>query len=223
MTPFLPFLIVGAGELWASTHLPLWLGWFVGWAGASTSWVSFAYLIQRPRLLGKLDAPRAAFVMLLPFHLFARGAATVVQNRMRHRSVELVPGLWVGAWPRKGVPEMAQLDLTAELPRRGDSLQYHCVPMLDGDGAKDPHYLEAVQRVLAWRREGLPVLVHCAYGHGRSVAVCIGVMIAEGHAKDWEDAFAKVRLLRPRAHLTFPQLRMLKRLQGHLKELRVSQ
>jgi hypothetical protein len=217
MTPFLPFLIVGTGELWASTHLPLWLGWAVGWAGASTSYVSFAYLVKSPRLLGKLDAPRLATVLLFPFLLFARSAATVVQNRMKKREVELVPGLWVGAWPRAGVPQMAQMDLTAELPRRGEALRYHCVPMLDGDGASDPRYLEAVTKVLAWRREGLPVLVHCAYGHGRSVAVCIGVMIVEGHARTWEEELVQVRQFRPRAHLTTPQRRMLGRLQDRLR------
>lgn len=219
MTPFLPFLIVGAGELWLANHLPLWLGWFLGWAGISTSYVSFAYLVQRPRLLGKLDAPYTGFLMLLPFQLTVRGVATFVQGRMRHKRVELVPGLWVGVWPREGVPEMAQLDLTAELPRRGDSLRYHCVPMLDGAAAQEKHYLDAVRQVIGWRKEGLPVLVHCAYGHGRSVAVCIGVMIAEGHATSWEEALAMVRRLRPRAHLTFPQRRMVERAQSQLLHL----
>ena len=98
-------------------------------------------------------------------------------------------------------------------------MSYHCVPMLDGDSAGEHHYLEAVQKVMAWRREGKPVLVHCAYGYGRSVAVCIGVMIAEGHATDWEDALAKVQQLRPRARLSFPQRRMVAKAQPALRHL----
>ncbi len=222
MGPFLPFLIVGGGELWLSTQVPVWAGWFVGWAGAATSYVSLAYFLGRPRMLGKLDAPRVATLALMPYHMFASGAATLVGRQMRKKSVEVSPGLWVGAWPRQGVPGMAQLDLTAELPRRGEALRYACVPMLDGAAAREQHFLEAVQQARQWRKEGLGVLVHCAYGHGRSVAVCIGVMVAEGLVEEWEEAHRMILHHRPRARMTAAQRQLIARMQPHLHAMRGS-
>lgn len=206
-TPFLPFAVVGATELYAATLVPTWAAWAFAWAGGATSWVALAYALRRPGLLGKGHA--VARVALLPFLLTARGAARVAKRHMRAWKVELVPGLWVGGWPHRGAPDLAQLDLTAELPRRGGALRYRNVPMLDGAPPEPGAWREAVDLALAWRREGLPVLVHCAYGHGRSVAVCIGVLVAEGRFTTWEAAHAHVLTLRPRARMTEAQRRMV--------------
>lgn len=208
-TPFLPFLVVGVGELWLATLAPMWAAWAFAWAGAATTWVSLAYLFRRPGMLGKALLPRLSFWVLLPFFLTARGAAATAARAMRQWKVELVPGLWVGGWPRHGAPEYAQLDLTAELPRRGEALRYRCIPMLDGAPPGAKQWKAAVGQAVSWRAEGLPVLVHCAYGHGRSVAVCIGVMVAEGLAPTWEDAHRVVLRVRPRAVMTGAQRAMV--------------
>lgn len=203
-SPALPFLIVAALEGGFATLLPTWAAWAPAWAGAATAWVGLAYLLRRPGLLGKGHS--FAQLALLPFALTARGAARAGVRAMAERwKVELVPGLWVGGWPRRGAPGLAQLDLTAELPRRGDALRYHCVPMLDGAPPEPDAWRAAVDQAVAWRKEGLPVLVHCAYGHGRSVAVCLGVLVAEGHFPTWEAAHAHVLSLRPRATMTAAQ------------------
>jgi hypothetical protein len=200
--------VVGACELAVAAVLPLWLGWPFWWAGLGTTWVSLAYLAGRPGWLGKESAPWLSLVLLLPFHLVARGTAFVAQRIMRTR-VEIAPGLWVGGWPRQGAPGLAQLDLTAELPRRGTALRYACVPMLDGAAPSPERWHAAVEQARQWRAEGLPVLVHCAYGHGRSVAVCIGVLVAEGSDSTWEAAHARVLAVRPRAVMTPAQRRMV--------------
>lgn len=204
---FLPFLVVGATELWLASATPLWIAWFFAWAGGSTTWVSLAYLLGRPGMLGKESW--LGYVALLPFLLFAQGVASGAKRQMRQWKVELLPGLWVGAWPDHGAPEHAQLDLTAELPRRGDALRYRAIPMLDGAPPSLESWRAAVDQAVAWRAEGLPVLVHCAYGHGRSVAVCLGVIVAEGHAATWEEAHAIVLKVRPRATMTAAQRKMV--------------
>jgi len=206
-TPFLPFLIVGGAELYLGALAPWWIAWLLTWAGAATTYVGGAYVLRRPGMVGK--GHLVAHIGLLPVLLAARGAARVVQKRMRAWKVELVPGLWVGGWPHRGVPDLAQLDLTAELPRRGAALRYRNIPMLDGAPPAPAAWRDAVEQVLAWRREGLPVLVHCAYGHGRSVAVCIGVLVAEGRFSTWQAAHAHVLGLRPRARMTGAQRRMV--------------
>ena len=205
----LPFLIIGAGELWLAAIAPVWAAVPLAWAGAAPGWVGLAYIVRKPAWLAKHHRARVA---LLPFLLFARGVATLTQRLGLRERVEIIPGLWVGGWPRGGAPELAQLDLTAELPRRGEALRYVCVAMLDGAQADDEGYHTAVETALAWRREGIPVLIHCAYGHGRSVAVLIGVMVREGSAADWKDAHAKVLAVRPGARMTPGQREMVARL-----------
>ena len=215
-TPALPFLVVAGLELGVAPLLPGWLAWAPAWAGAATAWVGLAYLLRRPGWLGKGRA--LAQLALLPFALTARGAARAGAHTMRDRwKVELIPGLWVGGWPRRGAPGLAQLDLTAELPRRGDAVRYRCVPMLDGAPPEPDAWKEAVDQAVAWRAEGLPVLVHCAYGHGRSVAVCLGVLVAEGRFPTWEAAHAHVLGLRPRATMTAAQRERVATLAGGLR------
>lgn len=211
---------MGGTEIFVATLLPFWLApWFI-WAGLGTLWVSFAYWVQNPRLLGKQDVPRFSLVALFPYHLAAQGSARVAAKLMRQTQVALVPGLWVGGWPYRGAAEYAQLDLTAELPRRGTALRYACFPMLDGAPAHQAHYLAALHQALQWRDEGLPVLVHCAYGHGRSVAVCIGILVVEGHAPNWKAAHQLVLRLRPRARMTSRQRYMLDQVEPTLLALR---
>lgn len=186
-------------ELWLATQLPWWAAWFFAWAGFSTGVVALAYGFQRPDWLLK-DKPVRH--ILWPYLLFARGVARQVQRMGLVERQEIVPGLWVGGWPRSGAPGFAQLDLTAEMPRRGEAVAYRCVPMLDGAAPREPDWRIAVDQAVAWRKEGHTVLVHCAYGHGRSVAVVIGVLLAEGIVQTPDEAQAIVQKVRPRARMS---------------------
>lgn len=211
MKPFAPILVAAATELWLATQLPLAVAWLPGWAGLATGWVAMAYAFNAPALLGKLTAPRTAGLLLLPVQLTAQGAARLARRFGVTERVEVVPGLWVGAWPRSGPSPLAHVDLTAELPRRVQPAAWRCVPMLDGAAPHLDAWQAAVDQALAWRREGRDVLVHCAYGQGRSVAVVLGVLVAEGHFPDLETAYSHVRSVRPRARLTAAQRQLVKR------------
>jgi hypothetical protein len=212
VTPAIAWLIVGPLELWWA-----WVLWGGGplarlaagglaWCGASTVLVGLAYVFRRPDWLGKGRPWRWA---LAPILLLARGVAAGAQRLGLEERVEVAPGLWVGGWPRRGAPGFAQLDLTAELPRRGAADAYRCVPMLDGAPPSPDRWEEAVSVARAWRAEGRTVLIHCAFGHGRSVCVLVGVMVLEGLAPSWEDAQAAVKAVRPGARMTQAQRRVL--------------
>ena len=218
MTPAIAWLIVGPLELWWAWVLtgggvPARVAaLFLAWCGVSTTLVGLAYVFDRPGWLGKGRWWRWA---LAPILLLARGVAAGAQRLGLVERVEVAPGLWVGGWPRRGAPGFAQLDLTAELPRRGSADAYHCVPMLDGAPPSAERWEEAVAVARAWRAEGRPVLIHCAFGHGRSVCVLIGVMVREGLVPGWEDAHGVVKSVRPGARMTRAQRRVL---EGRLGE-----
>ncbi|MEN9784919.1 MAG: hypothetical protein RLZZ299_183 [Pseudomonadota bacterium] len=208
-TPLLPFLTVGLAEAWLATRLGTVGGGLVAWMSAATLWTAAAYARQAPAMLGKARWPRLAPVLLAPVTLGAATASLVVRAYDRRAlgpggalRVEVHPGWWVGGWPWAGAPELATLDVTAELPAHGPFLRYACVPMLDGAPMTDDAYDAAVRQLVAWRAEGHPVLVHCAHGHGRSVAVLVGALVAAGVETDWEQAHARILAVRPRARMT---------------------
>lgn len=198
LTKATPFAIFAGLELWGSARSPVGWGVPLGWAGLSTGWVALAYVAGRPELLGKR---RHMLSLLAPFVLFAAGVSRVGARLGIKERTQVAPGLWVGGWPRSRSENEAQLDCTAELPRRGHSANYACVPMLDGLAVAQPALRTAVALVRAWRREGKQTLVHCAFGHGRSVAVACAVLVLDGDARTLADALAMVRATRPGARL----------------------
>lgn len=206
--PWVGIAAVAGLEGWWAWQGVGWLGPLLGWAAASTGWVAFAYAVNRPRLLGKLDHPTLGGVLLLPYLAFVRGVALAARRVGLVERVEVAPGFWVGAWPRSGESALAHLDCTAELPRRVRPAAYRCVPMLDGAPPGYAEWTEAVEQVLSWRAEGRDVLVHCAFGHGRSVTVLVGALVLAGVEPDVDAAFARVRAVRPRARATPSQREM---------------
>jgi len=205
----LPFLLVatlesyGAYRLWpgirAGSLVLAAMAFSLAWAGLATGWVALAYALERPALLFKSTPFRG---VLLPFTL-ASGAVARIANRLgvRERS-EVAPGLWVGGWPQASSETWSQLDCTAELPRRGQAADYRCCPMLDGVAPTASALLPAVQQVLDWRAAGRTVLVHCAYGHGRSAIVASAAMVIAGDAPSVDDAIRRIKSLRPGARFS---------------------
>ena len=211
MNPAIPIAVSAALEVWVGTLLPPWIGWFPLWAGATTGWAAFAYLVNVPELLGKRHAPLLAEIVLAPTLQFARGVARLARRMGVSERQEIVPGLWVGGWPSRGPSPLAHLDVTAELRLRASPAAYRAIPMLDGAAPRLAAWEAGVEQALEWRRAGRDVLVHCAYGHGRSVSVVIGVLIAEGWDPDVDSALRRVQAIRPRARLTGPQRRLVDR------------
>jgi len=201
--PVLATAAVGLLDVWLYTALPVVPGAFFGWAALCCFWVAGAHAADRPEWLAK-DS-RVGRVLLWPYLGGARLVARLARLLGLRERVEVAPGLWVGGWPSRGPSELAHLDCTAELPRRAAPAAYRCVPMLDGGTTSSARLEEAVAQVLAWRAAGLPVLVHCAYGHGRSVAVMVVALVRLGLAPDAETALAQVRAVRPRARPTGSQ------------------
>lgn len=186
---------------WCAWRLPPVIGWAFAWTSASAAWVAVVYTARRPGWFGKQVAPRLAAVLLFPFLGSVRLLARLPRRMGAPERSEVAPGLWVGGWPSRGPSPLAHLDCTAELPRRAEPAAYRCIPMLDAVAMSAEALHTAVAQVRAWREEGRPVLVHCAYGHGRSVAVVVVVLVREGLAADVDAALDRVRALRPGARL----------------------
>lgn len=109
---------------------------------------------------------------------------------------------------------IAVLDVTCELPRMLYSddvldVEYRCVPVLDRLSPSLPQLEAAVQWCVARRAEGRDVVVHCAFGHGRSATCLIAVLVRAGVYESVEEAENSMRAMRPHVELTDVQYDIL--------------
>ncbi|XP_002986569.2 uncharacterized protein LOC9659329 [Selaginella moellendorffii] len=163
--------------------------------------------IDNPRILAK--SSRGSFPIWSSFLFYPYLAGTRLYVRFRRRAgleatyTEVCDGLFVGAWPfqREHIPpgNPAILDCTNELPRTvGLELPYLCVPAWD-TRALSPESIElAVRWALLQRSQSHPVFIHCAKGHGRSVAVMCALLVALGVVDDWKEGESLIKRHRPK-------------------------
>ncbi|KAK3035034.1 hypothetical protein RJ639_033948 [Escallonia herrerae] len=163
--------------------------------------------INLPMLLGKSSDgsfPIWSLIMFSPYLFFVRGFSAL--RRMKSGEApysEIVEGLYVGGWPSSldklppGNP--AIIDCTCELPRKvvSSGHAYLCVPTWDTRTPQPAEIESAVRWACRKRAQKSPIFIHCAYGHGRSVAVMCALLVAMGVAEDWKNAEKLIREKRP--------------------------
>ncbi|KAM3685147.1 hypothetical protein ACJW31_11G096300 [Castanea mollissima] len=175
--------------------------------------VSIASLpsIDLPLLLGK--NPDGTFpiwskIMFSPYLNFVRGFSALRRLKSGEDPYsEVSEGLYVGGWPYSpdklppGNP--AVIDCTCELPRMLEfsGHAYLCIPAWDTRAPKPADIATAVRWACRKRALNRPVFIHCAYGHGRSVAVMCALLVALGKAEDWKNAERLIRERRPYIHM----------------------
>jgi protein-tyrosine phosphatase len=182
---------------WFWWYLGFWpLGLGLAWVSAVTAIGAFAIWKGRPGLLGKRSEgtfPWWSYVVFWPWHLNTQLMARVHRRTHPPPMTEILPGLWLGGWPAPGdVPDGAVIvDLTAELPRRVGG-RYRNVPAWDATAPSVDDVDAAARFVAEARAEGVPVLVHCAHGRGRSALVLCAALVVSGEQPDVDAAWAFV-------------------------------
>ena len=186
------------------------------WASIAWSFlgVSGAYALRRPELLGKQPngTLRLHFLLLWPAYFLLTWGIWFLARLVPGypHSHEIVPGLWLGAWPnhpsRLPVGTALVVDLTAEFPRRVQSTRYLCLPTLDMEA---PTQQQLAEGVAAIQDTSGTVYVHCAAGHGRSATIVAAVLMKRGTATTPAEAEALLQRIRSGVKLTPPQQRLL--------------
>ncbi len=164
-----------------------------------------AYLLGRPGLLGKRsDGTIAAWARALHASYFALCRFGWLVGRGSGPD-EVLPRLVVGprATPLQSLElrkdrSVATLDLTCELPELGTLRRgaYLCLPVLDGM-APSERQLSAGVAFIEQHLDDHVVFVHCAVGRGRSSALVVAWMLAQGHAATVDEAVAALTEKRP--------------------------
>ncbi|KAL7107958.1 hypothetical protein ACP275_06G086700 [Erythranthe tilingii] len=163
--------------------------------------------INLPILLGKGSDGRFpiwALIIFSPYLYFVRAFSALRRLTSGEAPyTEICEGLFVGGWPYSndklppGKP--AIVDCTCELPRKEEvsGNAYLCVPTWDTRAPQPSEIESAVNWACRKRNQKIPVFIHCAYGHGRSVAVMCALLVALGLADDWKNAEKMIKEKRP--------------------------
>lgn len=184
-------------------HLPLLHASLVSYLVAIASLPA----VNLPLLLGKSSDgkfPLWSLIIFGPYLWFVR--LFVPLRRWKSGEPlysEISEGLYVGGWPTSmdhlppGRP--AVIDCTCELPRSSVLTPNGYLSVATWDTrAPQPSQIEsAVRWACRKRTQKVPVYIHCAFGHGRSVSVACAVLVALGLADDWKSAEKIIREKRP--------------------------
>ncbi|KDP43392.1 hypothetical protein JCGZ_26492 [Jatropha curcas] len=167
--------------------------------------------INLPMLLGKNPDgtfPIWSIIMFSPYLFLARAfslARRLISGEDPYN--EICEGVYVGAWPyspNKLPPgDPAIIDCTCEFPRRSEfkGHSYFCIPTWDTRSPQPGEIESAVKWACRKRAQNKPVFIHCAYGHGRSVAVVCALLVALGVVEDWKMAEKFIKEKRPLIHM----------------------
>eukprot|EP00123_Amoebidium_parasiticum_P020336 comp4783_c0_seq1/m.920 comp4783_c0_seq1/g.920 ORF comp4783_c0_seq1/g.920 comp4783_c0_seq1/m.920 type:complete len:244 (-) comp4783_c0_seq1:133-864(-) len=157
-----------------------------------------------------------------PWRFLLRIALKVFRGQIKKKGWEEVSSL-DGAWIITSYPgpnadellkyhPLAVIDATADLPRHPifKNCPYLNIPSLDGQAPLPEQVEMAAMWAAEKRKEGYIVLVHCAFGIGRSTLLLCAAMVAAGAMGTWEDAYAYIRERRPVVVLNPEYVRALK-------------
>lgn len=168
--------------------------------------VSHPY-INLPLILGKRpngSFPVWALLMFAPYLFFVRVFSKLRRLISREAPYsEICEGVYVGGRPSspKTLPpgNPAIVDCTCEFPRSSkfSESSYLCIPTWDTRAPRPEEIDLAVRWACRKRAQNRPVFIHCAYGHGRSVAVTCALLVALGVTEDWKRAEKFIRERRP--------------------------
>lgn len=177
---------VGGAALW------LW------WPAVSLGVVALAYAglgVAVFQKSGDGHQSIASRLMLWPYQLGARVNAWAWTRRIAPQ-VDVAEGVSVGRYPVFVPPDVSVIDMTAEFTARR-SAAWFAFPQLDLVTPEPLVLAAAAARIDAEREKGRRVLVSCALGYSRSVAVIAVWLLRRGLARDAVEAVGLVRRMRP--------------------------
>ena len=185
--------------------LALWIGdaglWLL-WPASSLLMVAAFYAGIGERGFQKRTDGRmnpAAQWLLAPY-LLGAWINSRLWTRHNPAPANVMDQVWLGRFPSRedlrSTDARCVIDLTAELPARGPSCAWHCVPMLDLVTPSARALREAAEQIQRCRESG-PVLVCCALGYGRSAAALTTWLVRSRRVVSIEAAVALLRHARP--------------------------
>ncbi|WP_207885812.1 phosphatase PAP2/dual specificity phosphatase family protein [Pseudomonas sp. 30_B] len=200
-------LVGGGGWLW------------LFWPAVSLALVALCYLgIGAEGFQKRADGGQSLAVSwLLAPYLLGAWINSRAWTRRHPQPDEVLPGLWLGRLPGaadlEARPDLAVLDLCAELPCMARARRYACLPLLDLVAPSVEQCRRGAALIDELRASG-PLLVCCALGYSRSATLVAAWLLVSGHARSVEEAVVQLRRARPQVVLKVEQRAVLAQIAG---------
>jgi hypothetical protein len=172
--------------------------------------------------------PLWSYLLWWPFHLVNLIGVYTVNHARKRRGLELCTEIMPG-WSLGGLYceaaetrvfggriNLAVVDLTTEFPERVPTPHYCLVPIWDGTAPTVAQMQRATDFVAENRTQGRHVVVHCAFGVGRSTTMMIACMRREGLCSSVEEGLQLIRQKRPVCKLNSQMRAALAKWDQHL-------
>lgn len=209
-TTFMRYYLLAAVALLGLACLGGWFLWLL-WGALACLLVAINYGFLGAKGFQKNTDGRmrsAAFTVFAPYLLGVR-INMAYWLRAVPKAVAITERVWVGSILAQADFD-AVLDVCAEYPCTPTPAHYIFIPLLDMvtpniDDVR--HAADALQTQL--NVSGKPVLVCCALGYSRSVAVVVTWLVRHQHCASLNDAIALVQAVRPQMVLSKPMFNLI--------------
>mmetsp|Transcript_33104 Transcript_33104/g.55459 ORF Transcript_33104/g.55459 Transcript_33104/m.55459 type:complete len:260 (-) Transcript_33104:78-857(-) len=183
-----------------------------------------------PRILGKSSrtgqVPFWSFMIFWSVHAWNHTFVQLMYRKRKRRGIEaateVISGWYLGSWFLDEVeavgkePWACVVDLTNEFGERAAVAEedYYHLPTWDGQPPDEAMFEDIGKFISARANKSGPVVVHCAFGVGRSTCVLCAALVVAGKFANYADAFEAIKKKRPVARLNHKMRRALRRWQA---------
>jgi len=185
---------------------------FFGWSTLLNGTIAILFRLRSGMsLIGKNpktgQIPLWSYVIYFPFHFPTRLYAIMMgyyrgsfSKNKTPLATEIEKGFWIGGRSchkmksnnNDKIVWSSIVDLTVEFPESCECKAYLNIPLWDGNPPTKESVEEAATfAVQAQRKDGGNVLIHCAFGKGRSAMIMCATLVKAGFYSTWEEAFEK--------------------------------
>jgi hypothetical protein len=202
-------------------------GYILAYTSVSTFLVALFQILDDLSIIGKTSdgsIPWRAYILLCPYLLAYK--YNVFLRRIVVSSEPVVTkihdGWYLAGWLddvqhlRKAQSitgtspsrKIAIVDLTCELPRQANGPEvaaYLNIPTWDAKAILSDGIRKAVNFAIMHRQNGCDIVVHCAFGHGRSTMILLASMVTFGIFKSWKEGETYIKSVRPRIGMSWDQ------------------
>eukprot|EP00127_Corallochytrium_limacisporum_P000334 Clim_evm29s11 gene=Clim_evmTU29s11 len=211
-------VVLAAGAHAAGRFVPLPVQIPFYWLGLNFVAAAMSHIANSPAVYGKNRQTGGLGILYsifwLPLRLLMIFNLRLYDRFLRSKGLEgaceVSSNIWISSYcsMEKAVTDShksAIVDVTAELPKGTGHLctrPYMCPAALDGFPPEPAEIHKAALFIREHVNSGHRVVVHCAFGIGRSTTVACAGMVLLGRAADWEEAFNAIKKKRRIVRLT---------------------
>jgi protein-tyrosine phosphatase len=175
-------------------------------------------ILLKNRQSGRI--PLLSYLLWWPYHVsilcYSYTLDRILRRFKKHKEVDCTlihssnPSFYLGGRFSNSIPKLKVIiDLTNEIPRiqqEEEGVLYLNYPTYDTTPPLVKDMKDAIEEIRKLNLKEGSILVHCAYGRGRSCCMLVALLVGLNIYSTWESAFEEIKKKRPNVRLS-PEMR----------------